>query len=56
MKYLKMLRRYAAALSEWARTWFMPWRWPARLKCHGSVACCQHIDRPNDNNPSKRIA
>ena len=28
------------------------WRWPARLRCHHSVVCCQYVDRPNCNNPS----
>lgn len=28
------------------------WRWPARLRCHGSIVCCQYVDRPNCNHPS----
>ena len=36
-------------LSEWLRSYFMPWRWPRRWRCHRGVRCCQFVDRPNDN-------
>lgn len=46
MTLQKKIRR---RVSAWARTWFMSWRWPRRVKCHKSIGCCQLIDRPNDN-------
>jgi hypothetical protein len=41
-------------MSEFLRSYLMPWRWLRRLRCHQSVVCCQYIDRPNDNNPYYR--
>ena len=37
-------------MSELLRGILFFWRCPRRWQCHGNIWCCQHIDRPNDNN------
>lgn len=32
--------------------WLAVWKWRARWLCHHGIGCCQHVDRPNCNNPS----
>jgi hypothetical protein len=39
-----------ARISETLRGIFLVWRWRKRIECHGSIWCCQNIDRPNDNH------
>lgn len=24
----------------------MAWKWRARRRCHGTIACCQYVDTP----------
>lgn len=42
--YLALALAAAAGLLE-------VWRYPARLRCHGSVLCCQRVDLPRCNGP-----
>jgi hypothetical protein len=49
---MKMFGFPARRISELLRSYLMFWRWPARLRCHRNILCCQYIDRPNDNQKS----
>ena len=31
--------------------WPLFWRWPARIRCHGTTRACQYIDHPMCNPP-----
>lgn len=46
------MTKFLYRLFEYFRSIFMPWKWNARIKCHGSISCCQFIDWPNDNHPT----
>lgn len=40
-------------IGEWLRSVLFFWKWERRRACHGSIRCCQYIDRPNDNQPGR---
>lgn len=40
-------------VNEKLRSWLYFWKWPARIKCHQSISCCQYVDKPNDNHRDK---
>jgi hypothetical protein len=36
-------------MGELLRSWLYFWKWPARRRCHGSIRCCQYLDKATDN-------
>lgn len=43
------MKRLFKRISEVLRGCFYFWKWPRRIHCHGSILCCQYVDKSNDN-------